>query len=405
MSGQVVGRQTPLLREAWAGFRLLLATHWRRPRGLLMVLAGFLIGAGTLTVLLAVPAGLERAGAATGSDDVAVVLASAAASEAESNVSPGVADLVASLPQVSRTAQGRPAVVPVLVSGVRVHDPHGRPMTLQVRGVPPDVLTVSGAQSVHLPAGMPPEGRSAVVLGEVSGQRLGFVDGSDDILAMRGIDWKVSGRLEAGGGFWDSEVWMNLSDAQAAFQAPGRISALWVKLDSAESFGEFERELAGDPRLSEVRAVRQSNYYAGQVDFLVRMVRIAGVGIALLLGAGAALAIANALNLAMASRRREVATLRALGFSGAGIVAASVMELLVVAVLAAAIAYGMAWLLLDGRVFMTSTGNQTIYVSLELAAGVGAWALLYNLLLGAVSAIMPIRRLVGRGVAEALRGD
>src|SRR5690606_13507995 len=127
------------------------------------------------------------------------------------------------------------------------------------------------------------------------------------MLPIRGSDWQVAGILDAGGGFWDSEAWMSLGDAQAAFAAPGRVSALWVRLARASDFEGFRAAVAADPRLDGVRVVRQRAHYASQVGFLVRLVRIAAVGIAVLLGLGAVLAIGNALDLAVSAREREMA--------------------------------------------------------------------------------------------------
>lgn len=404
MSAVRRGARVPLWREAWATLCLILATHWRRPRGLLLTASGFLVGSLTLTVLLAVPAGLERAGASTGLDDVALVLASGAANEAESDIAPATVDIVRTLPQVRRSADGLPEAIPVLVSGVRLPARDGRSTSLQVRGVPPAVRGMLDDAGAVLSAGMPPEGQRSLLLGAVAAQRLAHASGGSATLPIRTAQWRIAGTLDSGGGFWDSEAWMPLSDAQAVFSAPGRVSALWVRLESAAAFGDFRAAVAADPRLQGVRTVRQRAYYASQMDFLVRFIRIAAMGIALLLGTGAALAIGNALNLAVSSREREMATLRALGFSDRGVVLANALELLLVAACATLVTLGVAWLALDGRVFATSTGSQAVYASLELTGGVAAGVLGYNLLVGAAAAVLPLRRLARRSVAAALAG-
>ncbi|WP_433925385.1 hypothetical protein [Stenotrophomonas nematodicola] len=61
--------------------------HWASPRDVLMAVAGFALASSVLTLLLAIPSGLEKAAASTGRPDVALALSAGAFDEATSTLS------------------------------------------------------------------------------------------------------------------------------------------------------------------------------------------------------------------------------------------------------------------------------------------------------------------------------
>ena len=69
-----------------------------------------------------------------------------------------------------------------------------------------------------------------------------------------------------------------------------------------------------DPRLT-VDVQRTRDYYATQSEDLTRLIRILGVAIAAIMGVGAVFGALNTMYAAVSTRSREIATLRALGFS------------------------------------------------------------------------------------------
>ncbi|MEN1941430.1 hypothetical protein WCE39_10095, partial [Luteimonas sp. MJ174] len=282
--------------------RIFLAGHAERPRDALLMLAGFLISAATLTLLLSVPAGIDGIAARTGDDRIALVLSSQARSEVESHLPAHVAGIVAALPQVSRDASGRGLVASQFIANTKLTRRDGVRSTVQIRGVDPSTRavldTIDGL--VQLPAGQP--GVQGLLVGRMVTPEYRELQGSE-LLQLRRSPLALRHGLAANGGLWESELWADLSTLQAAFNAPGQVSVLWVRLTDADAFQAFAAAVRTDPRLSGVRVVPQGTYHAGQVAFVSRLVRLAAAGVSLLLGAGAALVIANALDTALGGGR------------------------------------------------------------------------------------------------------
>ena len=86
-----------------------------------------------------------------------------------------------------------------------------------------------------------------------------------------------------------------------------------AKLDSPASFEGFKNWLTTNPQL-ELQVERESEYYAAQSQQLTTIVQVIGFSIAGLMAIGATFGAILTMYTAVATRTREIATLRALGF-------------------------------------------------------------------------------------------
>jgi putative ABC transport system permease protein len=391
-----------VLRELAGALRLGLASHAERPRHLLLIGTGFIIGALVLILLLAIAAGFERLGDGTGAEDVAIVFAANARNESDSALTSETAALVAELPGVARDPDGHPVVAPQFIASTKLRRADGEIATVLVRGVTPVTWTLAG---VHPASGASSRGIGVdgLMAGVAAARSFVALDAGARI-KVRGRVWTVVDRFEAGG-LWDSELWVDIASLQAAFNAPAALSVVWVKLDTPSAFAAFEAALDGDRRLRDVRTEVQRSYYARQVRFVSRFVRIAAIGIAVALGAGASLAINNALTLALIARRRELALLRALGYLRCILGVALLIEVVPIGLFATLVAIAMTWLILDGTAVGSSTGTQAVSFTLRVTPEVAMCALGYALLLGIVSAAWPAWQAVRAPLVAALNGD
>lgn len=393
-----------MLRGAGAVLRVFLAGHAARPRDAVLMLAGFLIAASTLALLLAVPAGIDGIAARTGDPRIALVLSAQARAEVESTLPAGVAGLVAGLPQVQRDASGRALVAPQYIANTKLTRLDGVRSTMQLRGV--DAVTWAVLDTVGLaPAAERRPGVGEVLAGRMATPAYRELHGDQARLPLRRTTLALRHGLAANGGLWESELWTDAATLQAVFNAPGRVSVLWVRLVDADAIEAFAAAVRADPRLAGVRVVRQDAYHADQVAFVSHLVRVAAVGVSLLLGTGAALVIANALDTALRRRRREMGTLRALGFPGPAIALAVLLEIALIGVVATVLALVAMSLAVDGRVFGTSAGSLAIQAPLAITPALWATVMAYSLALGLVSALLPTWRLAGGRLIDALRAD
>jgi putative ABC transport system permease protein len=391
------------VRETSNALRLGLATQWAQPRHALLIAAGFAIAIPTLATLLAIPAGLDRLGAATGRDDIALVLGATASDETASSVAPADAALIATLPGIAHDADGKPMIATQFVATATLKRRDGAPASVLLRGIDANTLSMLDSK-VHINAGtLFKSGTDELIAGATAARAFVALE-NDDRLRIRDSVWRVSGRFSAPG-LWESELWVDISSLQAAYNASNRVSELWVRLTSPTAFDTFAKALKSDKRLGNVRAERQRSYYAGRTGFLGKLVRVAAFAIAATLGTGAALAIANAIGIALMARQRQLAILRAVGFAGGSLFLTLLIEVLIIAALVAVFVLACVRLCLNGMEIGSSTGDQSIAFTLEVAPAVVLWTFVYALILALASAWWPSLRALRAPLAIALRDD
>jgi len=390
-------------REIVSAFRLGMASHWARPRHLLLIAGGFVISTWTLLLMLAIPAGLDRLGEQTGFDDVAIVFAASAQDEASSALDPGVAALVGDLPGIARDNDGQPVIAPQFIANAKLRRRDGNMASVLMRGVTPATWKLVESK-VHQDESSPPErGVNELSAGAAASRTFVALDPGAQV-KVRDSVWRISGRFN-GGGIWESELWTDIAPLQSTFNTPSALSVLWVKLQRADALSTFEKAFDADKRLQGLRVERQADYYMRQVRFVSHFVGIATAAIAAALGLDAMLAIGNAMTLALIARRRELATLRVLGYRRSRLAVSLFLEVLLIGVVATAMTVGVARLNLDGLQIGSSTGNQAIGFELAVTLPVVAWTFVYAIILGMASAIWPASDAVRAPLVATLGGD
>lgn len=392
------------LHEIAVALRSGITSAVARPRHTLLLGFGSLIAGITLVVLLTIPAGLRRLAGQTGLPDVALVLPNGASSESSGALKADLAALVGGLPGVAHNAAGQPLVAPQFAVDARLRRSDGTTATVLVRGVTPMFWQFVGA-SARLTQGKRFEsGHNQLIAGTMAARSFVALAPGETV-KVHNQPWHVTGQFAAGGGFWESELWTDLSTLQSAFHAQGSLSALWVKLKSPADFDAFKKALHNDPRTLGLYAQMQRGYYATQTSFLSSFVHAATVVVAIALGLGAILAIVNALGMALDARRRELAILRAIGFRRASLAVALVIEVLLVSVACAGVAVLIGWLAVNGREVGSSTFTSAIQFRMLVDGSVIGWTVAYLLILGFLASLWPIVRAVRAPLTKALQDE
>jgi putative ABC transport system permease protein len=393
------------LREIVSSLSTGLATALARPRHTLLIAFGFVVASVTLAVLLTLPAGLRRLAGNTGSSDVAVVLpGNVFASESSGSVQPELAALVGELPGVAHGRQGQPLVAPQFVVETRLRRIDGSTATVLVRGVTPAFWDVLG-HAISMRSGRRfAAGKNELIAGVAAARGFVALD-TGATTSIHKSPWHVSGEFAASGGFWESELWTDMAALQSAYHAQGAVTCLWVELTSPAAFTAFKRALHDNPQTQGLHAVRQRDYYTDQTAFLKYLITAATQGVAVALGLGAILAIVNALGLALAARRRELAIQRAVGFRRGALALALLIEVLVIGAVCAGIAALVAWLTVNGHEVGSSTGGSAIQFRMRVNASVIVWTFAYVLILGVLSAFWPIAHAVLAPLTRTLQDE
>src|SRR5208282_1368508 len=272
--------------------------------------------AGVVTVFVAVLSigeGFRATLAQTGSPSTALVMRTGADTEMMSLVSLEDSRVIQDAPGIGRGANGPEASPEMLVLVDVPKISTGTDANVPLRGVTPVAFEVR--PKLHMLSGRRFEtGRNEIIVGagavrEFAGLRLG------DVKRWGKTDWTVVGIFTDGGSVAESEIWADLDVLQGAYNRGTIVSDVYARLSAPEKFDEFKAALTSDPRLS-VRVVRETDYFAEQSIFLTNLVTRLGFLIAAMMGVGAVFGAINTMYSAVATRTREIATLRALGFGG-----------------------------------------------------------------------------------------
>ncbi len=306
----------------------------------LVIVIGLAGVVGVFTALLAMAAGFESTLRATGRNDAVIVMRGGSETELNSALDRDTTELIKQGPGIRAGTDGKPlasAEMMVIAELIRRDDvKNGANITL--RGVEPAAFALRPQLRIVAGRSFATGLRELIVgrgvLRQFQGAELGKV------VRMRGSNWTVVGVFESGDAH-DSELWTDINVARTTFGRSGTSSVL-AALDSPGSFDKLKNGLAADPRLS-VDVLREQDYFNGQTkQFRATIGFLAGV-VTVIMALGAIFAALNSMYAAVATRSKEIATLRALGFGGLPVVVSVMFEALLLAllggVLGALIAY------------------------------------------------------------------
>jgi putative ABC transport system permease protein len=218
------------------------------------------------------------------------------------------------------------------------------------------------------------------------------------------MTWQVVGIFEANGSIAESELWCDARVLQGLYQRGNSYQSVYLRLESVDSLQKLKDALTTDPRLN-VTVVREPDYYAQQSEVMQTIIRTIGTGIAVLMGLGAIFGAINTMYSAVASRTREIATLRALGFGASPVVVSVLVEALLLSLVGGGIGGLLAWAAFDG--YQTATMNWQSFSQVAFAFAVTPSLLMqgltYAAVMGLLGGLLPAVRAARLPVVSALR--
>ncbi|WP_296806509.1 ABC transporter permease [Thiocapsa sp.] len=387
-------------RQALAVARVGLSTVPERLGATSVVVVGIAGVVGVLVALQAMAAGFEATLTGAGSDDTALVLRAAANAELSSALDRPSATLIIQAPGIKRDANDRPvASVEVVVVASVPKRTTGTDANLEVRGVGPAAWQIRPQVRVVQGRRFRP-GLRELIVGQGALQQFSGLEIGDSIV-LNNQDWRIVG-VFASGDTHESEVWGDAESIAAAYRRNG-FQSVAVRLTEPAAIERLRTALSADPRLRvDVESTRA--YYGKQSERLTRVIRAVGIGVAVMMALGAVFGALNTMYAAVASRAREIATLRALGFTGLPVVVAIMLETMALACAGGILGAGIAWALFHGFTVSTLGSNfsQVVFqfqVTPELLIRGLQWALG----IGFIGGIFPALRAARLPVTTALR--
>ncbi len=355
-----------------------------------------------LVAVLSISEGFRATLALAGREDIGIVLRSGSADELSSGMTLAAVRHVMDAPGILRGPGGALASPELYVIIDVPMRSTGTPANVPLRGVGPNAAPIRKAFRM-IEGRYIRRGLGEVIVGRsAAAQFSGLAVGSK--LHFGRSQWTVVGIFEDGGSVSESELWTDAIELQAAYNRGQSYQSVRVRLPAPGQMASLEKHLRSDPRFDlTVRTERK--FYADQSSLLVTMVRTVGSLIALLMGAGAVFAALNTMYAAVASRTREIATLRAIGFGAAAVVVSVLAEALLLGLVGGVLGGAAAYLGFNG--FQANTMNWQSFSQVSFAFAVTppllATGILYALVLGLIGGLLPGLRAARLPITAGLR--
>jgi putative ABC transport system permease protein len=369
-----------------------------------VVVVGIAGVVGVLVALLAMSEGYRETLSKTGSPDTVIVMRGASASEVMSVLDRASVTLIPQAEGIARDAKGRPIASPELVVAANLPikggsaDDEG---SVQLRGVGEQAWAVRPQVKIIAGRTFTPGMRELIAGKGATKQFAGLEPGHQIRLGSQ--VWTVVG-VFASGDALDSEIWGDAGVVADTYRRGGSRASVTVRLGDPQKFDAFKAVLEANPQLK-VDVDTTLNYFSKQSEGTTQTIRAIGITVGLIMAIGALFGALNTMFAAVASRAREIATLRAIGFRGLPVVVAIMLETMLLALLGGLLGGLLAWLLFNGYSASTLAAGTVGKLSFELKVTAKLlWVgVLWALTIGFIGGLFPALRAARLPVTTALR--
>jgi putative ABC transport system permease protein len=382
--------------------RVGMSTLSQRLGSTAVIVVGIAGVVGVLVALLAMGDGLTATLQQTGSNDTAIVLRGGSGAESNSVLTRDDIDVIEQAPGIARDAQGKPIASAelVVVANVPKKSDPTTDANVAIRGVGDEAWTVWPNVKIIKGRKFTP-GMRELDVGEGAERQFAGL-GVGKTLRLGGQDWTIVG-VFASNDAHGSELWGDSKSVASAYRRGSSAESVTARLTSPKAFDAFKASLMGDPRVK-VDVSTTRDFFNKQSEGLSKVIRIVGITIGVIMAIGAIFGALNTMYAAVATRAREIATLRAIGFRGTPVVVSVLLETMLLALLGGVIGAVIVWLAFNGYTASTVGGNfsQVVFqfrVTPELLWTGIKWALA----IGFIGGLFPAVRAARLPVTAALR--
>jgi putative ABC transport system permease protein len=351
--------------------------------------------------VLAMASGFKHTLADSARADRVIILRGGSDAELNSSLTREDMNTIADAPGIAVDSSGHPLFSKEIITVVNVPKiDTGTASNITLRGVGLALSEVRPELKIVEGRMFRPAVRELIAGIGASKQFSGLAPGS--VLRFRNADWTVTGIFSSNGDIHESELLGDVDTVGSSIERVGYSSAVAI-LKTPDSFQAFKDALTSNPQLT-VEVQRESDYYAAQSAQISNLINVIGTLVAVIMAVGATFGALNSMYSAVAVRGRELATLRAMGFSALPLLLSVMTEALLLSLLGGAIGASLAWMVFNGHTVSTLGGAfaQVVFkltVTPQLISEGVIWACVIGLLGG----LFPALRMVRVSVTEALR--
>jgi putative ABC transport system permease protein len=360
-----------------------------------------------LVAMLAMANGYSETLRRTGGEDTAIVLRGASASEVSSVLGHDATVVIAQAPGIARDEQGKPIASPELVVAANLPMKGGNPEedfgSVQLRGIGDMAWKLRTNAKIIAGRKFTP-GLRELVAGRGAQRQFDGLE-VDHEIKLGNQTWKVVGIFESKDAM-DSELWGDADVVGPTYRPNGSNSSttVFVRLTGADAFDAFKASLTSDPRL-QVDVDTTVAYFSKQSEGMSKVITAIGMVVGAIMAIGAVFGALNTMFAAVATRAREIATLRAIGFRGVPVVVAIMLETMLLALIGGVVGGLIAWLVFNGYTASTLAAGSTGQLTFEFAVAPQVlWTgIKWALAIGFIGGLYPALRAARMPVTTALR--
>jgi len=383
------------LKQTLALTTTALSSIGQRRGSSLVTIVGVSTVVAVLASLLAMSEGATIFTGESARRDELVVLGKGADSPTQSVLSRETMLAVGNAPYVKHAADGTPYMTASSMVNVDAIKKDGTRSQIFLVGWTPGVALVQPEVKIVEGRLYQPAVHEVVVSDPIRKMYRGMDIG--DHITLRGTEWTVVGVFAGNDSVGDSVL---RADADTVMSTFGRTTfqQVLVILDSTADIPAFKQAVEENPAIDvAVKTIAES--FKATFGQLNNLIDFLAYFVGAVMASGAIFGALNSLYASVDSRRRELATLRAIGFNGLPIIVSVLIEGMALALPGAFVGSGVAWALFNGHV-VTPAG---LIFKLTVTPHVVREAVAWSLAIGLIGASLPALRAVRVPVVTALR--
>jgi len=352
-----------------------------------------------LLSFLAMANGFRTTLEGSGSDDFAMMLRSGSQAELTSVLTRDQVNIIAESAGIARDHKGALISAELYLTVDAKQRNSQSKVNLPFRGL--DERGLELRPNIHLKAGrMFEPGKNEIVVGEaIQREFAGFELGNT--VKLGNTEWQVVGIFSARGSIFDGEIWTDVRTLQNQFNRGNTFQIVRAKLVNTGDVNPILNAINADQRLN-LDVKTEKAFYQKQSQGISNLIFYIGWPLAITMSLGALAGALNTMYNSVAQRTGEIATLRAIGFSGLPIFAAILLESLVLSFVGGIIGTTIAFLFFDGISASTmGNGFTQITFQFEMNAKVFIQGIILALTIGFSGGLHPAFRAARLPVKQA----
>lgn len=384
------------LRQFVALLQTSLSGIGERLGPVLTIVIGVGCTVGVLVSMLAMGVGARRQTMGDVREDRVIILSTGAQDQGQSSIPKDVAYSIATLPGIRKGADGKPIAVFQSFVGFQGQKRIGNArVSFPIIGASPGLQELSPEIRITEGRWFRPGLHELIASNACDRQFFDFELGTTR--SLRGGNWPIVGHFDQG--HYQEQCFV-YADAESVLSAYSQdaFNSVSAMLERPSEYATLVNAARANPTLK-VDVHRERDIVEKEFKEFNRILNFTAYFVGSIMALGATLGAVNALYAIVDSRRRELATLRAIGFGSGAIITSTLAESILLALPGALLGGCLAWAFFNG--FSASSFGFTFQLAvtpLLFALGM-SWALV----MGLIGGLLPALRAARVSVTTALR--